>query len=337
VADDTRSQVVAAHERRLAALDPLLRRTHPFPDPEQDDVVLTTDGALALLRRHRPDPESLQATWGAAVQHRLSVRVADHDPAGALDALLTQCREQVLPQAGHDHDAEVNLIWPSRDTTLTRPLLTHGLVPSTTVAARPAGRVLPRRPADVRVRPLEPGDIDAATALWLEEVRWAAQFGTATVRPSTTRAIRRELIEVLTHHRQWAWVAEDDGRVHGLLVVQPPDRASWIARLVSRSPVAYLSCLVVTAGRRGDGVGAALARRAHDALDAAGVEVTLLHYAALNPLSAPFWHHCGYRPLWTVWHARPVTRFGQLVMSTRAVNRWRGPVHLATIERVMES
>jgi GNAT superfamily N-acetyltransferase len=326
VADDTTSRVVTAHERRLAALDPLLRRTHPFPAPEQNDLVLTTSGGLALLRRHQPDPDSLQATWGAAVQHRLSVRVTDHDPAGALDTLLTQCRQQVLPQAGHDHDAEVNLIWPSRDTMLTRPLLTHGLVPSTTVAARPAGRPLLRRPADVRVRPLEPGDIDAATALWLEEVRWATQFGTAIMRPSTTLGIRRELAEVLAHHRQWAWVAEDEGRVHGLLVVQPPQRAGWIARLTSRTSVAYLSCLVVSAGRRGGGIGAALIRRAHDALDAAGVELTLLHYAAFNPLSAPFWHQSGYRPLWTVWHARPVTRLGQLVMSTRAVNRSTRPL-----------
>jgi hypothetical protein len=29
--------------------------------------------------------------------------------------------------------------------------------------------------------------------------------------------------------------------------------------------------------------------------------VTLLHYAALNPLSAPFWHRSGYRPLSTRW------------------------------------
>jgi hypothetical protein len=57
-------------------------------------------------------------------------------------------------------------------------------------------------------------------------------------------------------------------------------------------------------------VGAALVRRGHGDLDAAGVDVTLLHYAGLNPLSGPFWHRCGYRPLWTGWQARPASRLG---------------------------
>jgi len=33
--------------------------------------------------------------------------------------------------------------------------------------------------------------------------------------------------------------------------------------------------------------------------------VTLLHYAQVNPLSAPFWSQQGYRPLWTVWETAP--------------------------------
>jgi len=39
--------------------------------------------------------------------------------------------------------------------------------------------------------------------------------------------------------------------------------------------------------------------------DARGVDTTLLHYAQLNPLSAPFWNRMGYRPLWTGWEVRP--------------------------------
>jgi hypothetical protein len=31
----------------------------------------------------------------------------------------------------------------------------------------------------------------------------------------------------------------------------------------------------------------------------------LLHYAQVNPVSAPFWSRMGYRPLWTIWEARP--------------------------------
>jgi len=40
---------------------------------------------------------------------------------------------------------------------------------------------------------------------------------------------------------------------------------------------------------------AALVKRAHDELDARGISITLLHYAQLNPLSAPFWSRMGYR------------------------------------------
>jgi hypothetical protein len=40
-------------------------------------------------------------------------------------------------------------------------------------------------------------------------------------------------------------------------------------------------------------------------LDAGGAAISLLHYAQLNPLSAPFWSQQGYRPLWSTWEARP--------------------------------
>jgi hypothetical protein len=42
-----------------------------------------------------------------------------------------------------------------------------------------------------------------------------------------------------------------------------------------------------------------------EAADAAGVAVMLLHYAQVNPLSAPFWGRQDYRPLWTCWESRP--------------------------------
>jgi GNAT superfamily N-acetyltransferase len=68
---------------------------------------------------------------------------------------------------------------------------------------------------------------------------------------------------------------------------------------------AYLQTMFVRPGVRGTGVGAALVRHAHAVLDARGVQTTLLHYAQVNPLSAPFWNRMGYRPLWTGWEVRP--------------------------------
>jgi GNAT superfamily N-acetyltransferase len=63
--------------------------------------------------------------------------------------------------------------------------------------------------------------------------------------------------------------------------------------------------MFVGADERGGGLGAALVKRAHDELDARGISITLLHYAQMNPLSAPFWSRMGYRPLWTGWESRP--------------------------------
>lgn len=68
---------------------------------------------------------------------------------------------------------------------------------------------------------------------------------------------------------------------------------------------AYLQFMFVRPDERGGGIGAALVRHVHDELDARRIDMTLLIYAQLNPLSAPFWHRMGYRPLWTTWEARP--------------------------------
>lgn len=62
--------------------------------------------------------------------------------------------------------------------------------------------------------------------------------------------------------------------------------------------------MFVRPDERGGGIGAALVRHVHGELDARGIDLTLLHYAQVNPLSAPFWHRMGYRPLWSTWEAR---------------------------------
>ena len=69
----------------------------------------------------------------------------------------------------------------------------------------------------------------------------------------------------------------------------------------------YLSDLIVLPGHRGTGAGAALVRQAHRELDRAGFSAVLLHYLGMNPLAAPFWHRCGYRPLLTSWEVRPAS------------------------------
>lgn len=304
-------QLVAAHERRLAAMDRLLRASHPAPAIRPDDLVLRTDGGLGVVRTHRPDPASFLAAWGAAEQHQLTVRIGGVDPPAAMDALLVQCRQALRSRvAGEDPETELTLTWPSRDAAVTPVLLQHNLRLSHVIAARPARRPVPAATVspEVETRPIEPGDLDQAARLWLSAVTWDAQFGAAVLRGSTASAIESRLTELVVRGRGWTWVARHRSQVVGLLVISPPERSGWIAPLTAPAPVAYLDCLVVDQQYRGAGVGAELVRHGHAALDGVGVAVTLLHYAATNPLSAPFWHRCGYRPLWSGWQARPASR-----------------------------
>ena len=103
------------------------------------------------------------------------------------------------------------------------------------------------------------------------------------------------------------WVAERDGVIVGTADVEWPDRAGWISGTVEADPnrVAYLGTMAIVPEMRGGGVGTAFASHLLREFDTAGMEVSLLHYAALSPLSAPFWHRMGYRPLWTTWQAQP--------------------------------
>ncbi|MFR9724124.1 GNAT family N-acetyltransferase [Streptomyces sp. MS19] len=280
--------------RRAGALDPLLPRHRPLPAPAPGDIPLRVPGAEGLLRRHRPAPESFDASWHAAEQYQLHAcpdpRLPEPARTAALGALLAAWHH-ALPPLGHDSEAVFT--WPSRDAALTPLLLAHGMVPKRIAAVRPARRPLPAPRTGPRtlIRPFDPAWAAEAAALWLDGMRWDAQFGSCVIRPSTAAHIRLRLA------RSLVWVAERQRRVVGLLAAEDP-RGARAGR------TGYISSLLVAAPHRGDGIGSALVRTAHAALDEAGCSVTLLHYAALSPVSGPFWHRHGYRPLWTTWVRR---------------------------------
>jgi GNAT superfamily N-acetyltransferase len=161
--------------------------------------------------------------------------------------------------------------------------------------------------AGLAIREASPQDLDAVTELELGVIRYDALFGAAIVRPATEALVRAETQAALAARPAWAWLAERDGRPVGLVHVQPPGLSGWIAGMARGGATAYLQTMFVRPGERGTGIGAALVRHAHAVLDARGVQTTLLHYAQLNPLSAPFWNRMGYRPLWTGWEVRPAT------------------------------
>lgn len=291
------------HVDRVRRLDPLLPKSMPLPAAGPDDVELVVPGGAALARVVRADPATLAATWYPAERHLLIARVGADDPAVAMDTLLTRWTESVLAGAD-DAESTAGLTWPSRDILLTPMFLAHGLTPTMVLAIRLAGRSSPDAATDVVVRRATDADLDATVALELELVRWNQMLGQMTERPNTAELIRAKHTGA---GRPWSWLAEVDGAPVGLLNVLDPDRAPWASGLTSAGSAVYLSDLMVLPDRRGAGTATALVQHVHRELDRAGFDAVVLHYLAMNPLAAPLWHRCGYRPLLTNWEVRPAT------------------------------
>jgi GNAT superfamily N-acetyltransferase len=288
----------AAQAARWRAADRLL----PEPATPAADPVSVPDGA-GWLRRDDPDPASMAATWSAARRYALTAHVAGADPAAALGALLDRWDADLGPAGDQDSAAEV--LWPSRDTSPLLALTRRGFGPATVIAVRRTGGVSAPPTPGVEIRPLTEDDVDAAVAMHLGIVAYDAQFGAVGERSSTAARMREGLVESLEQAEPTVWVATAGDRPVGLCEVEPPDAARWIAGLCRGGPVGYLSAMYVDPTARGGGVGAALHAAADAALARAGAEITLLHHAAPNPLSTPFWYGQGYRPLWTSWQRRP--------------------------------
>jgi GNAT superfamily N-acetyltransferase len=316
-ASTVRSASATAIARRWQALDRLLPppRT-PGAGCGVELIVAGDDGrpaATGICQHWTGTPDSLELTWGAAHRFQLMAAVAGPDVGNALDELLSRWRDHLAVVPGADaEDSAATVNWPSRDIEGVTALVRHGLSPLAVIAARVQDRH-PGAPADaagrtgqgLRIRRAGPADIDAVVRLGMEVIRYDAYFGGVTERPGTADALRREAAELLTGPEPWTWLAERDGLTVGMIAAERPESAGWIAPLVGPAPAAYVLLLGVLPGERGSGVGAALAGRLHEVADKAGVAVMLLHYAQVNPLSAPFWGRQDYRPPWTSWETRP--------------------------------
>ncbi|HLK02051.1 MAG TPA: GNAT family N-acetyltransferase [Streptosporangiaceae bacterium] len=301
--------------RRWQRIDPLL------PDPP-----LTAPSCGAELITGRPDrrsaagrcehwagaAESLDLSWGAARRFQLSALVAGPDVARGLDQLLSEWTAHLkeVPGSG-DADTAALVNWPSRDVDGVAALLRHGLAPLEVIAARktpsePAPLGTPAQVDGLLIRRALAADIETVVRLGLEIIRFDSRFGTVGERPGTAAALRVEATaRLLTGPDAWTWLAERGGDAVGMLAAQRPAAAGWIAPMVRSERTAYLELMFVEPSERGAGTGAALTETFHREVAADGVAVTLLHYEQLNPLSVPFWHRHGYRPLWTTWEATP--------------------------------
>jgi len=301
--------IVATHEARFRDLDPLLPPRHPLPKAASGRTPILVDGAVGYPYRIRIDADTPAADWNTLDEHRIVARVGGPDPVASMDALLAGWAEEVHANAtAQDQDSAAMFGWPSRDNAMTPLFLDRGLIPLRVLAARPANWPSLQAPTPAVIRPITEEDLDDLVDLHVEQVRWGIPFGGSYVRARTAEMARGHYASRLEHDQPWTWIAEHHGRPVGMVTVTPPEQAGWLTELSSASTPAYLGTTVVRVGHRANGVGTALVAHAHNALERAGVDLILLHYAPLNPLSAPFWHRHGYRPLWNWWAISPALR-----------------------------
>ncbi|MGI5504380.1 GNAT family N-acetyltransferase [Lentzea sp. CA-135723] len=247
------------------------------------------------------DPDSLGPTWGPSRTHGL-IWQPDWDLPALLDAWDAHLTGPDDPETA----AIVQL--PSRETADVLPLVHRGFSPLLVVAERLAGRTSAARPSGVTVRAATHADLDVAVELNLDTVRYDAQFGMVSERANTAELLREELTGVLDRDHEAMWLAVSGDTPVGMLFVDMPQHSGWMERYTPARPFAYLAHLGVRPDARGTGAGSALVAFAHQLLDDAGVESTLLHHALPNPRSTPFWYSHGYRPAWTFWVRRPAVR-----------------------------
>jgi GNAT superfamily N-acetyltransferase len=325
ITEEASQRAAALVARRWQRVDPLLPAPAGMLAVGAGHLVVVAAGgervASGACRHSTPAPESLDLTWGAAHRFELAVQIGGPDIATPLDLLLSQWREHLDGVPGtNDADSAAVITWPSRDIGGVKTLVSRGFAPLAVIAARPtrygSGSAAIERnddtvqmPSDVSIRRARPGDTEELVRLGLEVIRFDGQVSAVIERPGTAAALRRELGQLAAGPESWVWLAERRGRAIGMLVAERPETARWIAPLVSAAPVAYLLLMGVAADQRGAGIGAAMVARLHREVEVSGVAVTLLHYAQVNPLSAPFWSQQGYRPLWTVWEATPTWAF----------------------------
>ncbi|MFI7613802.1 GNAT family N-acetyltransferase [Nonomuraea terrae] len=285
------SDVIDGHRERVRAADPLVAVTDLGED------LIETVNAVGAPSVATAGPDARSVPWGPLTTRTLHARVAGDDPADSLGRLL----DRWISALDAEPDSGLVVSWPSRDTAPVAALVRRGFAPRSVLAVRVCPPSAGGRPS-AGVRRAVADDLDAMCRLYLELIAYEAQFGWVPVLPWTPAAARAELEEKLTRDDGWCWLAEQDGEVVGMLSVHHPDHAGWIAPAVAASsPVAYVGSLYARPGGRGRGIGAALAGHAHAEVASAGVDTVLVHYAAPNPLSVPFWSRQGYRPLVTTW------------------------------------
>lgn len=302
----TAERLLRKQTRRLQGLDPMLPPWVSLPEGDVLTGVAQDEKVAGVLLRFIHPPGSLARMWSAAHVSELIPVLGSSGLAG-MHALLAVWRDRLprldLPAA----DSACVVSWPSRDTEAGRALLDHGFIPLSVIAVRytRAARTAPEEDG-LEIRPAGPEDLEDCLRLAMAEQSYSAMLGGAVQRDGAA-ALKRSLLQARLAGQEPIWLAELSGVPVGLIECGYTDArpGTWTATRLPAGRWGYINCASVLPQARGAGVGRAMADHVHGVFAAAGTVGSYLYYNPPNPLSSVFWPRQGYRPLWTIWEARP--------------------------------
>ncbi|HEX2301057.1 MAG TPA: GNAT family N-acetyltransferase [Pseudonocardiaceae bacterium] len=303
---NTAERLLQEQTLRLQELDPLLPPWVALPEGDILTGVTPDRKVAGVLLRFIHRPGSLARMWSAAHVSELVPLLGSTGQDG-MHALLEAWQARLPRLELPPTDSACVVSWPSRDAETGRALLDHGFMPLSVIAVRPPSAP-PTTPgaADVELRPAEPADLDDCLRLAMAEQSYSAMMGGAVHRDEAT-ALKRSLLQARLSGHAPIWLAELSGDPVGLIECgyAEANPGTWAATRLPPGRWGYINCASVLPAARGHGVGRALADHAHAAFAAARTVGSYLYYNPPNPLSSVFWPRQGYRPLWTIWEARP--------------------------------
>lgn len=308
---NTAELIVADQTQRLQALDPLLP---PWAPPGPGEVITGragTEPVAGVLLRFEHAPGSLTRMWSAASVSELVPLLGGTGPAG-MGELLREWRTRLSALDLPADDSACVVSWPSRDAEVGRVLLDHGFVPLSVLAVRSPlpPSVVPAPPSsvsgDLTIRRAGPEDLEDCLHLAMTEQSYSALVGGAMLREQAAE-LKRNLLQARLALREPIWLAELAGVAVGMFECGYSEVApgTWTSTRLRLGTWGYINCASVLPGARDRGVGRALADHAHAVFASTPTVGCYLYYNPPNPLSSVFWPRQGYRPLWTIWEARP--------------------------------
>jgi predicted N-acetyltransferase YhbS len=296
---DGAAELLAARHRRHRVAEPLLAAAYEQPAAAREAIVqvLGFDDAEGVAA----------ARGGRVVGYLIGIRRADLwgpnvwiEPAAHAVEQAEDVRDLYAAAAGRWVDAGRKAhyaVVPATDPELVDAWFRLGFGRQSAYGITE----LPDAEWPDGIRKLEERDFDAVIALapQLQDHQRATPVfsGLPPAEPGNDEELRTELREEVETPTIGSFVAEQDGRVVGNIVVCPVERSDSVHYGVARPDhMAFLAFALTDEGARGSGIGLALAQAGFAWARAQGYSAMVTDWRETNLLASRFWTARGFRP-----------------------------------------